>query len=324
VFLSDVEKPTGESILDAEGLPVLRNHPTVLFGDGETFKSMVALWTAGNLSRAGMKVLYADWELDAADHRSRLEALFGHPLPPVKYLRCHAPILSMASRLREICQQEGIHYWIIDSVAFAVGVGAETSEAATSYYAALRQVGVGGSLSIAHTTKKVANRDRGKEKPFGSVFWHNGARMTWLATPVLRKQGFASVQLDCRKSNLIERPGRRLAKITFRQDATNIVIDAGELEVEQANNEQPPAKPLTASDRIDQLLRRSGPLTRADIQKSLVDVSPDTLRMAIKRGEYQNLDGDRLWTEARLGPLEEWEKANRNGQAPEHEHEQEP
>jgi hypothetical protein len=221
-------------------------------------------------------------------------------------------------------QRYGINYWIIDSVAFAVGVGAETSEAATSCYAALRQVGVGGSLSIAHTTKKVAKADRGKEKPFGSVFWHNGARMTWLATPLLRRQGFASVQLDCRKSNLIQRPHRRLAKITFGLDSTKIVIDTAELGVEQTNHEEPLPKRLSVRDRIDQLMGRSGPLTRDEIQNHLPDVLPDTLRMAINRGKYENVDGEKLWTETRLGSLEEWQNKNVGQQAPEHEHEQEP
>src|SRR5205814_668653 len=115
-----------------------------------------------------------------------------------------------ASRLREICQIDEIKYLIIDSVAFAAGMAAETSEAATAYWAALRQIGVGGSLSIAHSTKRVAKSENGREKPFGSVYWHNGARMTWLATSQVRRDGYSMVRLDCRKANLMQRPSSRL------------------------------------------------------------------------------------------------------------------
>lgn len=326
VMLCDVEKPTSEPVFEVGGILLPRHHPAVLFGDGEAFKSLLALWFAGNLTLQGARVLFADWELDAPDHRVRLEALFGHRLPPVRYLRCDAPILSMASRLRDICQKDKIDYVMVDSVAFATGIPAVASEAATGYYAALRQIGVGGSLSIAHSTKKTAKADRGKEKPFGSVFWHNGARMTWLAQPVLYKDAFASVQLDCRKSNLVERPKSRLVEISFGPDLIKLAVtvgQAGELR-EQPTDAKRPSKEPSAREQIDELLRRSGPMTPDEIKNSLPpDVRPDTFRMALKRGDYLPVDGDKLWNEARLGSLEEWQKRNGKWRAPEHEHEQE-
>jgi len=43
-----------------------------------------------------------------------------------------------------------------------------------AFFNALRQLGC-GALCIAHTTKNGS-----EERPFGSTFWHNGARSTWL------------------------------------------------------------------------------------------------------------------------------------------------
>ena len=43
------------------------------------------------------------------------------------------------------------------------------------YFRAVRQIGV-GSAHIAHITKSLEGNE---EKPFGSVFWHNGARATY-------------------------------------------------------------------------------------------------------------------------------------------------
>ena len=61
-----------------------------------------------------------------------------------------------------------------DSIAFACDGPPEASEVASAYFRAVRQIGV-GSLHIAHVNRS----DTGDKKPFGSSFWHNGARATW-------------------------------------------------------------------------------------------------------------------------------------------------
>lgn len=327
VLLHDIERPMSDPLIDGGGIPLLRSHPVLLFGDGGTFKSMIGLWVAGSLAKQGVRVLFADWELDGPQHRLRLDGLFGDSPPAVRYLHCEAPILAMAGHLREICISGRIDYLIVDSVAFATGMPAETSEAAMSYFAALRQIGVGGSLSIAHNTKKAPKAELGREKPFGSVFWHNGARMTWLATRQ-KESDRNLVQLACRKSNLVQNPTPRLVEFTFEPPQIMLAVTSG-LPAEQraqaaedTPNEKPSKKPSTR-EQIDGLLRRRGPLSRDQIKRDLPDVRRETLRMALKRGAYTTLEGGGLWNEAKLGNLEDWQKQKRQGRAPEHEHEQE-
>jgi hypothetical protein len=54
---------------------------------------------------------------------------------------------------------------------------------ATSYFRAVKQIGVGGTLHLAHVVK-AAGTEEGKKrfrglKPFGSAFWSNSARSNW-------------------------------------------------------------------------------------------------------------------------------------------------
>jgi hypothetical protein len=79
-------------------------------------------------------------------------------------------------RLRRIARDEQIDFAIFDSVAFACDGPPEAAEVAGRYFRGVREIG-GGSIHVAHITKG-ENSDK---KPFGSTFWHNGARSTWFA-----------------------------------------------------------------------------------------------------------------------------------------------
>ena len=180
-LLSEYPRPSGDESWEIDGIPLLRRHPVMLFGDGGTAKSYLGLYLAGCLARMGVRVLFADWELAGEDHRERLERLFGSDLPPVHYLRCVRPMVVELDRLRREVEDKGIQYLIADSVAVAASGPPEAAEVASAYFRAVSQLRV-GSLHIAHVTK---GREDDKEKsaghkPFGSAFWHNLARATWL------------------------------------------------------------------------------------------------------------------------------------------------
>lgn len=174
VHLRDLERPLPDEDCDIEGVRVLRRHPIILFGDGGTAKSMLALYVAGRLTHHGLRVLYADWEFAGEDHRARLEDLFGQPMPDVQYVRCERSLVHEADRLRRIVRDEAIDYTVVDSIAFACDGPPEAAESAAAFYRALRTLNT-GSFLIAHTNRSEA----GDQKPFGSTFWHNGARATW-------------------------------------------------------------------------------------------------------------------------------------------------
>jgi AAA domain len=197
VLLRDVPRPSPDETFTVEGFPVLRRHPMMLFGDGGTAKSLLALYVAGSLVTRGWSVLYADWELSGEDHRERLERLFGPDMPAVQYARCARPLVHEADRLGRLVRQHGIDYVIADSVAFACDGPPEAAEVAGRYFMALRSLGV-GSLNIAHVNKS----DQGDQKPFGSTFWHNGARSTWFMKAGGTTPTGLSVGLFNRKANL--------------------------------------------------------------------------------------------------------------------------
>ncbi len=181
--LCDVPLPVKGGSWTIDGLTLLERHPAVLFGDGGQGKSLLALHLVGKLAQQGISVLYCDWEFDGESHRERYGGLFGASLPTsLRYARCDKPLAAEADRLRRLVQQYQIQYLVCDSIVFACapGVPAESAEAAATYYQALRQIGI-GSLNLAHTTKSNSDTDekRQQAKPFGSVFWANGARATW-------------------------------------------------------------------------------------------------------------------------------------------------
>ncbi len=174
VQLHEVTKPDKDESFEVCGIPLLRRHPMIWFGDGGAAKSYMALYVAGILSSRTVKVLYCDWEFAGEDHRLRLERLFGDEMPAIWYTRCEQPLVSESARIRRFIDSKGIEYVICDSVAFAADGPAEAQDTASRYFRAVRQFGV-GSLHLAHTTKA----EDGDQKPFGSTFWHNSARATW-------------------------------------------------------------------------------------------------------------------------------------------------
>ncbi len=186
-------------------LTLLRQHPAVLFGDGGQGKSLVALYLVGRLAQAGVRVLYCDWEFDGESHRDRYGALFGDAMPEsIRYARCDKPMRHEADRLRRLVETYQVQYLVCDSIVFACepGIPAESAEAAATYFQALRQIGV-GSLNLAHTTKQSNEKEdvRQQKKPFGSGFWHNGARATWFLKGVQDQAGLLSVGVYPRKTN---------------------------------------------------------------------------------------------------------------------------
>ena len=183
ILLRDAVPPDGATWL----LPplVLAVQPTIWFGDGGVGKSALALAAGlsihmdrgdllGVAPTAKRVVAYLDWEFDACEHRERMRQLVGGQMPDIVYRRCQVPLRDDVERLNRFIRDWGIDFLIIDSVAAACGDEPESAAVALAFFNALRQLGC-GALCIAHTTKNGS-----EERPFGSTFWHNGARCTWL------------------------------------------------------------------------------------------------------------------------------------------------
>jgi hypothetical protein len=241
--LRDLERPEPNDTIKIAGIELPRRHPTILFGSA---KSYVALYLAGLMAQSGMRVAFFDWELAGEDHRERLERLFHIDMPKITYARCERALIHEVDRLRRIVRDEGIEYSFFDSIAFACSGPPESAEIAGEYFRALRQIG-GGSLHVAHVSKA----EGADQKPFGSAFWHNGARATWYikASQDFIRENVLELGLFNRKANLarVQRPtGFKIEFDDFHTYFTsNNVADTPEL-----------AEHLSLTQRMKEALKR--------------------------------------------------------------------
>ena len=273
VDLRTLDRPDDpkEATIEVDGLALLRWHPTVLFGDGGTGKSCLALYIAGRMAEMGVPVGLFDWELCGDDHRDRLERLSPDGMPRVLYARCERPLVHEADRLRRIVRDAGIEYALFDSVAFACDGLPEAAEVAGRYFRAVRQIG-GGSLHVAHVSKG-ENADK---KPFGSTFWHNGARSTWYVHLAEGSSDGDVLQIGLfnRKANL----GRLRPAVGFSIEFTDERTRFRRTEVADSPDL---AVHLTVRQRIAFLLRK-GALEPARIAEG-IDADVETVKRTIRR-----------------------------------------
>lgn len=275
IDLRQVQKPSDDSVYNVLGLVLPKNHATILFEDGGCGKSMIGLFIAGKLIEQGCRVLLADWELGAEDHRDRLERLFPDGMPRVLYARCERPLVHEADRLRRIVRENSVDYVLYDSIAFASDGPPESAEVAGRYLRAVRSIGA-GSLHIAHTSKSI---DADK-KPFGSVFWHNGARMTWFAKLAEETSGsdILRVGLFNRKSNL----GRLRPAIGF-----SIAFDQSTTAITRSDIADSPdlSGQLSVRERMRLMLRHRS-MDQAALAEQ-IDADIDTVRRTMRRYKQQ-------------------------------------
>lgn len=258
--------------LTAGGLPLLARNPTIWFGDGGTGKSYLALYAALDLVQRGERVLYVDWEFSGEDHRQRLTQLAGPvaKLPTLWYLRADRPLPAEIERIRRIVGTHGITVLMCDSVGFGCTGSPEKSEAATTYFQALRLLGPLTSLHLAHVNKS----EQGDQKPFGSAFWHHGARATWfLKRSDAEDQDAFSIGFYHRKANTGRLRPAFGVRLRFMGTETQIrLVELDEPELTQR---------LPLWQRMRQALR-DGAMTATALAESL-DVPLNSVVQAAKR-----------------------------------------
>jgi hypothetical protein len=274
VDLRTLPAPAAEDDFQVQGLHLLRRHPSILFGDGGAAKSYLALYLAGRLAERGMRVGIFDWELAGEDHRDRLGRLFSDGMPRILYARCERPLVYEVDRLRRIVKEQDLEFLVYDSVAFACDGPPEAAEAAGRYFRAVRQIGA-GSLHIAHVSKG----ENADQKPFGSAFWHNGARSTWYAKLADGSADTESLHLGLfnRKANL----GRLRPPVGFR-----VHFDEHRTTFTRENVADTPdlAGQLTVCERMKALLRRGAMTTDAIAEE--IDAKTDTVNRTARRHKH--------------------------------------
>ena len=178
VVLRDVPRrdTSHPAFFDVCGVASPTDQLEIKFGTGGTMKSYFDLFVASERAKQGERVLYCDWELDAETHRDRLERINGPDMPDtLLYARCDRPLVHEIDRLRRIRRAERITYVVLDSIGYGTAGDPAAADAAMDFCRAVRQFETGVS-AVAHITK---NGEQNDQMPYGSVFWHNSARMTW-------------------------------------------------------------------------------------------------------------------------------------------------
>ena len=187
VDLSTVE-PRNEEERYRVGILLPEGQPTVFFGDGSTAKTYLALIAALSVATGDellglpvipARVLIIDYETDAQTHRFRYDRLLpGFGLVWQKKLIDYwpakgRPFVDIVDAVRGKVERDHIGLVIVDSAGYACGGDPSNPETALSYFNALNSLQK-TTLTIAHVSK-----DSDQEKPYGSVYWSNGARKTW-------------------------------------------------------------------------------------------------------------------------------------------------
>ena len=229
--------------------------PTITYGPGGIGKGVLAASWAARLRQEGQKVLILDYEDHPEEWARRVYGLAGDAAMDI----LHVPALrewggaiwTHAESVREFVEAEGITYLIIDSAVMAcAGTDPSSPDAPTMYSSGLQVIGV-PSLTLAHV-----NRAHDARYPFGSVFWHNLARITWSLMP----KGDERILVG-RKHNNYAPPGAASVTSTWQDGVLREVWE----------------KPAVWSllDRIAEALA-DGPMSPRDITAVLNDgVLPD-------------------------------------------------
>lgn len=275
---------------------------TILFGPGGAGKGTITAAWIVDLVKAGHRPMVIDYEDHPEEWARRVTALGGADIAAaVSIVRPNAAgwrgargsMLDQADDLRELADAIQADVIVIDSAAMASGADPLKPDAPMRYGAALQRIGL-PALTIAHVPK---NTDM--TTPFGSVFWHNLARVTWSLAPQGEDAGHV-VLLTCRKANGYQRPGRELLTVTY--DDRGLPRDVL-------------ARSYAAvlGDRIAAVLAAAGePMAVAQIVDALTDdgdtetVKADSVRHALR---YERDRPDPRWTGTGTGKAARWAKA---------------
>lgn len=165
------------------------NQTTVLYGDGDSGKSLLALSLAicglAGLPFAGSwpvarfsSVLYVDYESTAEEHEHRLalltRALEIPDLAGLHYLQAARPLAELGPTIRAQQQRTKADLVILDSLGAACAGEPESALAAISALMTLRQLGPTCTrLVLAHVSKADAAQNGTARKAYGSVYVRN-------------------------------------------------------------------------------------------------------------------------------------------------------
>ena len=252
---------------------------TVIFGDGGCGKGTYASAMAAGLVVAGDRVLVVDYEHHPSEWARRIASLGGlEALSEVVYVSpvastwkgARGAIWDHADDLGELAGQTECTYVFVDSAVPACGATNPLDpEAPGQYFAALARIGL-PSLTLAHVTGA-----GDLSKPFGSVFWHNLARVTWSVSRI-GSEGH-QVLLQHRKDNNHERQGKHLVTVEWWNDLPREVSESPySVRLAEQIRDALADEPMTAAAIVSRLNEEADDDDPA--------VRSDSVRAALRRG----------------------------------------
>jgi hypothetical protein len=303
---------------DAWLLPgvIPRGVTSVLYGDGASAKSLLALALAmAGLTREPLGrserwrvaplegVLYLDWESSQDDHEARIWGLSrmhgtGAEVKGLYYRAMRRPLTDAMSSIHQECATERRDLVILDSLGAAAGAEPESADAAVRTLNALRTLAPATVLVIAHVSKASAELDKGRPKPYGSVYVSNLARSTLLAVAAdTVAEDEITITYHHTKSNKANQPTRAL---TFAFDAGDISVRVAEPDLARAG----------LSEQILASLR-SGHQTQTRIAE---DIGRDagSIGVTLRRLENRNKVVKLVASEGGRGKETQWGLRDRN------------
>lgn len=290
--LATVETSTAVEYLIPGLVPF--DETTVLYGDGESAKSLVALRVATSVvlgqqlpwSDRPTRVcpaLYLDWETNPRTVAGRLQRIalgMATSVPHIHYRQCFRNLQDELPHIREEISKKEIGLVIVDSIGFAASGALVEDETARSAMNALRQLSPATRLVVAHVSAEAARQTTGAVRPFGSAFFWNGMRSGLELRRAEEGSNPDNMELGLyhRKANDGEH---------HKPIGISVMFDgrAGQIAFWDANVLDSPdlAARTSISTRVRALLRR-GAMSTADLSVEL-DVPIDTVSKTLRRME---------------------------------------
>jgi hypothetical protein len=120
IVLDDAPDIAERDLEIVPGFEIPGDASSLLIAHGDSLKSLILLFALGTLAGRGLNVLLVDWEWTGDRHRARKQRLFGPGrLDGLQYLRCHAPLVHEADRIRRYCDVNAITFVGVDSIGLA-------------------------------------------------------------------------------------------------------------------------------------------------------------------------------------------------------------
>jgi hypothetical protein len=277
---------------------VIRNYPTIIFGDPSSSKSLFALiassimmlpwydnpleWRAPNRP---LRLLYLDWETDASTVNWNLSCLQrGMELPPLflNYLHCSMPLYYDVEQVAEKIVDCKADVIIIDSLGLAVGGDLNATEPALNFWGAWRKLKT-TSLILAHTSK---NSEEKKKSVYGNVYYTAEARSIW---EIRKSQETGSKEMDVALFNRKPPPFTGLLHPQgFHVDFEGVGEISNKIIISQSSP-QSVSEFVTAMGtqaQIEELLKE-GSKTTSEIEEA-VGITNANARNALKRLKDKN------------------------------------